>query len=82
MIRINLLPHREMRRERRKKDFVAWMGVTAVAGVALAVVVALGIGNVVLGLPLWVATLHTAGAVLLLLLLISLLARLRTPIVP
>lgn len=45
MIRINLLPHREMRRERRKKDFVAWMGVTTVVGVALAVVVALGIGN-------------------------------------
>lgn len=45
MIRINLLPHREMRRERRKKDFVAWIGLSAVAGLALAVVVALGIGN-------------------------------------
>lgn len=45
MIRINLLPHREMRRERRKKDFVAWIGLSAIAGLALAVVVALGIGN-------------------------------------
>ena len=45
MIRINLLPHREMRRERRKKDFVAWIGLAVVAGLALAVVVALAIGN-------------------------------------
>jgi type IV pilus assembly protein PilN len=36
MIRINLLPHREMRRERRKKDFVGTIAVTAVAGVVLA----------------------------------------------
>ncbi|MGO4222223.1 heme A synthase [Lysobacter sp. TAF61] len=41
--------------------------------------VALGIGNVKLGLPLTVAVLHNAGAVLLLFVLVSLLARLRTP---
>jgi len=46
---------------------------------ALLLQLALGIGNVMLGLPLWVATLHTAGAVLLLILLIGLLARLRVP---
>lgn len=37
----------------------------------------LGIGNVVMGLPLWMATLHTAGAIALLFILVSLLARLR-----
>jgi type IV pilus assembly protein PilN len=31
-IRINLLPHREMRRERRKKDFASLAGLVAVAG--------------------------------------------------
>lgn len=36
MIRINLLPHREMRRERRKKDFDGTIAITAVAGAALA----------------------------------------------
>src|SRR5687768_9677588 len=41
--------------------------------------VALGIANVKLGLPLTVAVLHNAGAVLLLFLLVSLLARLRAP---
>lgn len=41
--------------------------------------VALGIANVKLGLPLPVAVLHNAGAVLLLFLLVSLLARLRAP---
>jgi type IV pilus assembly protein PilN len=35
MIRINLLPHREMRRERRKKDFVGTMAITGIAGAAL-----------------------------------------------
>lgn len=39
----------------------------------------LGIANVKMGLPLAVATLHNAGAALLLLLLVSLLARLRRP---
>ena len=41
--------------------------------------VGLGIANVKLGLPLIVAVLHNAGAVLLLFLLVSLLARLRAP---
>lgn len=35
MIRINLLPHREMRRERRKKDFIGTTAVTAVLGAAI-----------------------------------------------
>jgi cytochrome c oxidase assembly protein subunit 15 len=46
---------------------------------ALLAQIGLGIANVVLGLPLWVATLHTAGAVLLLAVLVTLLARLRPP---
>ncbi len=37
--------------------------------------VALGVANVTLGLPLWVAEAHTAGAVLLLFVLVALLAR-------
>jgi cytochrome c oxidase assembly protein subunit 15 len=41
--------------------------------------VGLGIANVKLSLPLTVAVLHNAGAVLLLFVLVSLLARLRTP---
>jgi len=41
--------------------------------------VGLGIANVKLGLPLAVAVMHNAGAVLLLFVLVSLLARLRTP---
>ena len=45
MIRINLLPHREMRRERRKKDFVALSLLTVVAGATLALAVALGING-------------------------------------
>jgi type IV pilus assembly protein PilN len=36
MIRINLLPHREMRRERRKKDFVGTIAITAITGGVLA----------------------------------------------
>ncbi len=43
MIRINLLPHREMRRQRRKKDFVAMSLVTVVAAAGIALIVALGI---------------------------------------
>ena len=50
-------------------------------GVGLALLlgaqVALGISNVVYGLPLWLATAHNAGAALLLLALVSLLARLQ-----
>jgi cytochrome c oxidase assembly protein subunit 15 len=52
-------------------------------GLALALLVlaqvGLGIANVKLGLPLWVATAHTAGAALLLFLIVGLLARLRAP---
>lgn len=43
MIRINLLPHREMRRERRKKEFIGMAVVTA----ASAVVAALAVGAVI-----------------------------------
>lgn len=52
---------------------------TVLAALALAQV-ALGIGNVMLGLPLWVAVLHNAGAALLLFTLVGLLARLRPPL--
>src|SRR5207342_2050675 len=52
-------------------------------GVALTLLlcaqVALGISNVMLGLPLWVATAHTAGAAALLFVIVGLLARLRAP---
>lgn len=43
MIRINLLPHREMRRERRRRDFIALLGLVLLAGVVAAGIVALGI---------------------------------------
>jgi cytochrome c oxidase assembly protein subunit 15 len=46
-------------------------------GAALLLQVALGIGNVVLGLPLPVATAHNGGAALLLLVLLALVVRLR-----
>lgn len=45
MIRINLLPHREMRRERRKKDFVGLCGMIAVLGLATAGAVGFGINS-------------------------------------
>ena len=48
-------------------------------GTVLAAQIALGISNIVFGLPLAVATAHLAGAALLLFLLVSLLARLRAP---
>lgn len=50
-----------------------WHGV-ALAGLLLAQV-ALGIGNVTLGLPLWIAVAHTGGAALLLFALVTLLVR-------
>ena len=50
-----------------------------VLGLLVCTQVGLGIGNVVLGLPLWVATLHNAGAATLLFVLVSLLARVRPP---
>lgn len=46
-------------------------------GAALLLQVGLGIGNVVLGLPLAVAVAHNAGALVLLTIIISLIARLR-----
>lgn len=52
----------------------SWGGALAV-GVLLQWL--LGIGNVLMGLPLWMATLHTAGAIALLFIVVSLLARLR-----
>ncbi len=42
-MRINLLPHREMRRERRKKDFVGLLALVGLGAVAAAIVVAFGI---------------------------------------
>lgn len=55
------------------------MGAWAVAlAVTLVLQWLLGIGNVVMGLPLWMATLHTAGAIALLFILISLIARVRS----
>jgi cytochrome c oxidase assembly protein subunit 15 len=53
-----------------------WGAVLAVLVVAQ---VALGIANVLLGLPLQVAVAHTAGAAALLFVLVGLLARLRAP---
>jgi cytochrome c oxidase assembly protein subunit 15 len=50
-----------------------------VLGLLVCAQVALGIANVVLGLPLAVATAHTAGAALLLFVIVGLLARLRAP---
>lgn len=46
-------------------------------GIALGAQIALGISNVIYGLPLAVAVAHSAGALLLLFVLVSLLARLR-----
>ena len=60
----------------RTPGLVFWGSVLLVL---LAAQVALGISNVVLGLPLWVATAHNAGAALLLFTLVGLLARLRAP---
>jgi heme a synthase len=54
-------------------------GFALALGAALLLQVALGISNVVLGLPLPVATAHNAGAALLLLALLALLVRLRPP---
>ena len=48
-------------------------------GILICAQVALGISNVLYGLPLWVATAHTAGAALLLFVVVGLLARLRAP---
>jgi cytochrome c oxidase assembly protein subunit 15 len=50
-----------------------------VLALLLCLQVALGIANVMLGLPLWVATAHTGGAAALLFVIVGLLARLRAP---
>lgn len=55
-----------------------WLTGVVLAALTLAQV-GLGIGNVLLGLPLWTAVLHNAGAAALLFLLVGLLARLRPP---
>jgi cytochrome c oxidase assembly protein subunit 15 len=60
----------------RTPGFRAWGGALLVT---LVVQVALGIGNVVLGVPLWVATAHLLVAVVLLFLVVTLLARVRAP---
>ncbi|MBW8311456.1 MAG: COX15/CtaA family protein [Rhizobium sp.] len=60
----------------RTPGLVFWGSVLLVL---LTVQVALGISNVVAGLPLWVATAHNAGAALLLFTVVGLLARLRAP---
>lgn len=44
-IRINLLPHREMRRERRRKDFVGLLGLTAILAGGCAFLVGLVING-------------------------------------
>lgn len=44
-IRINLLPHREMRRERRKKDFIGLLTLCAIAAAGVAFAVGLGINQ-------------------------------------
>lgn len=43
MIRINLLPHRELRREQRKKEFVRVVVLALLAGAGLSILVALAI---------------------------------------
>lgn len=60
----------------RTPGLVFWGSVLLVL---LTAQVALGISNVVAGLPLWVATAHNAGAALLLFTVVGLLARLRAP---
>lgn len=58
----------------RSSGLATWGWLLAVAVLAQ---IGLGISNVVLGLPLWVAVAHNAGALVLLAILVSLLARLR-----
>jgi len=63
-------------RLRRTPGLSGWgWGLAAALGLQLA----LGISNVIYGLPLAVATAHNAGAVLLLAILVALLARARSP---
>lgn len=52
---------------------------SALLAVFLVVQIGLGIANVLLGLPLWVATAHLGGGLVLLAILVTVLARLRLP---
>jgi len=45
VIRINLLPHREMRREKRKKEYVGVAGAVAAVGVGVALTIGFGINS-------------------------------------
>lgn len=47
MIRINLLPHREMARERRRKDFVNLAALTVILALTAAAAVAVGIDRMI-----------------------------------
>jgi type IV pilus assembly protein PilN len=47
MIRINLLPHREMARERRRKEFVNLAALTVILALTSAIAVALGIDRMI-----------------------------------
>ena len=60
----------------RTPGLVFWGSILAVL---LITQVALGITSVLYSLPLWVATAHSAGAALLLFVIVGLLARLRAP---
>ncbi|MGY1426288.1 COX15/CtaA family protein [Lysobacter sp. A289] len=60
----------------RKPGMRGW---GSLLGLLVLAQVSLGIANVKLALPLWTAVSHNAGAVLLLFVLVSLLARLRAP---
>ena len=60
----------------RTPGLVFWGSILAVL---LITQVALGISSVLYSLPLWVATAHSAGAALLLFVIVGLLARLRAP---
>ena len=60
----------------RTPGLVFWGSILAIL---LFTQIALGIGNVLFSLPLWVATAHTGGAALLLFVIVGLLARLRAP---
>jgi cytochrome c oxidase assembly protein subunit 15 len=58
----------------RSSGLATWGWLLVVAVLAQ---IGLGISNVMLGLPLWVAVAHNAGALVLLAIVVSLLARLR-----
>ncbi len=55
-------------------------GITGLLILVLTLQLLLGIGNVLLGLPMWTAVLHNAVAVVLLLIVVTLLYRLKSPV--